>query len=169
MIPDLATIRDRASTGPLARKIYGIVSQRWRGQRADWHHYEAAYGLFAAIATPLVLSVHSVVSSRLRGFVAAGLAQYDLPALFSSPEPSSPGSPWWITVLTIARKAFDLEEYISLDHMELMCKIILATSMMVKLRVPGPRCSWPGTARTRLKATSISGSGSSASTAGRAG
>jgi Ni/Fe-hydrogenase subunit HybB-like protein len=129
MIPDLATIRDM-HPGKLARKIYGVVSQRWKGTARDWHHYEAAYGLFAAICTPLVLSVHSVVSSDFAVSSVPGWHDTIFPPYFVAGAIFS-GFAMVITVLTIMRKAFSLEDYITIDHMELMAKIILATSMMV--------------------------------------
>ena len=129
MIPDLATIRDMHPK-PFARKVYGIFSQRWKGTARDWHHYEAAYGLFAAICTPLVLSVHSVVSSDFAVSSVPGWHDTIFPPYFVAGAIFS-GFAMVITVLTITRKAFSLEDYITIDHMELMAKIILATSMMV--------------------------------------
>ncbi len=129
MIPDLATLRDM-HPGKFARKVYGVVSQRWKGTARDWHHYEAAYGLFAAICTPLVLSVHSVVSSDFAVSSMPGWHDTIFPPYFVAGAIFS-GFAMVITVVTIMRKAFRLEHYITIDHMELMAKIILATSMMV--------------------------------------
>ena len=129
MIPDLATVRDM-HPGKIGRKVYGIFSQRWKGTARDWHHYEAAYGLFAAIATPLVLSVHSVVSSDFAVSSIPGWHDTIFPPYFVAGAIFS-GFAMVITVLTVVRKAFNLEDYITLDHMELMAKIILATSMIV--------------------------------------
>ena len=81
LIPDLATFRDSA-TNPVAKTIYGLLAMGWRGSARHWKRYESAYLLLAGLATPLVLSVHTVVSLRLRNFHPAGLAHHDLPALF---------------------------------------------------------------------------------------
>ncbi len=129
MIPDLATIRDQEKR-PLARKIYSIFAQRWKGTAADWHHYESAYGLFAAIATPLVLSVHSVVSTDFAVSTLPGWHDTIFPPYFVAGAIFS-GFAMVVTILSILRKAFHLEDYITLDHMELMNKVILGTSMIV--------------------------------------
>ena len=129
MIPDLATVRD-IHPNPVARQIYGVLAHRWKGSARDWHHYESAYGLFAAIATPLVLSVHSVVSSDFAVSSVPGWHDTIFPPYFVAGAIFS-GFAMVITVLTFVRKAFSLEDYFTLDHMELMAKIILATSMIV--------------------------------------
>ena len=80
LIPDLATLRDRA-TSKLGRVIYGIFALGWRGSAMHWHRYETAYLLLAGLATPLVVSVHTVVSFDFAVSVLPGLAHDDLPAL----------------------------------------------------------------------------------------
>ena len=80
LMPDLATLRDRAKTR-LAQVIYGILALGWRGSARHWHRYQTAYLLLAGLATPLVVSVHTVVSLRLRRRHRARLALDDLPAL----------------------------------------------------------------------------------------
>ncbi|TAN22963.1 MAG: hydrogenase [Acidobacteria bacterium] len=129
MIPDLATVRDM-HPNQWGRKFYGVIAQRWKGTAKDWHHYESAYGMFAAIATPLVLSVHSVVSSDFAVSSIPGWHDTIFPPYFVAGAIFS-GFAMVITVLTVVRKAFNLEDYITMDHMELMAKIIVATSMIV--------------------------------------
>ncbi|HEY5959655.1 MAG TPA: NrfD/PsrC family molybdoenzyme membrane anchor subunit [Polyangiaceae bacterium] len=129
MIPDLATFRDRATT-PVRRFVYGLFAVGWRGSSRQWHRYEKAYLLLAALATPLVLSVHSVVSfdfatSQLPGWHATIFPPYFVAgAIFG-------GFAMVVTLAVPARQFFGLKRIISLDHIELMNKIILATGMMV--------------------------------------
>ena len=80
LVPDLASLRDRATTS-IRKLVYGIARLGWRGRARHWQHYEKAYMLLAGLATRLVLSVHSVVSLRLRRLHPSRLAHDDLPAL----------------------------------------------------------------------------------------
>lgn len=129
MIPDLATFRDRAVT-PIRRFLYGLFAMGWRGSSRQWHRYEKAYLLLAALATPLVLSVHSVVSfdfatSQLPGWHATIFPPYFVAgAIFG-------GFAMVVTLAVPARQFFGLKRIIALDHIELMNKIILATGMIV--------------------------------------
>lgn len=129
MIPDLATVRDHKK-GKIARKIYGIFAMNWRGTARDWNHYESAYGMLAAIATPLVLSVHSNVSMDFAVATAPGWHSTIFPPYFVAGAIFS-GFAMVVTLMAIVRKVYSLEDYVTLDHMELMCKIILVTSLMV--------------------------------------
>ena len=129
MIPDLATFRDRATTR--GRKIaYGIAAMGWRSSSRAWHRYERAYLLLAALATPLVLSVHSVVSfdfaiSQVPGWHTTIFPPYFVAgAIFS-------GFGMVITLLVPARQFFRLEDVVPMKVMENMCKVILATGTMV--------------------------------------
>ncbi|MGC4068190.1 MAG: polysulfide reductase NrfD [Polyangiaceae bacterium] len=129
MIPDLATFRDRATT-TVRRAVYGIFAMGWRGSSRQWHRYEKAYLLLAALATPLVLSVHSVVSfdfatSQLPGWHTTIFPPYFVAgAIFG-------GFAMVVTLAVPARQFFGLKRIIQLDHIELMNKIILATGMLV--------------------------------------
>jgi Ni/Fe-hydrogenase subunit HybB-like protein len=129
MIPDLAAIRDRA-TGTLRRFIYGMLSMGWRGSSRQWHRYERAYLILAALATPLVLSVHSVVSfdfavAQLPGWHTTIFPPYFVAgAIFS-------GFAMVVTLLVPAREFFGLKSLIELSHLEHMNKVILATGTMV--------------------------------------
>ncbi|BCW93777.1 MAG: molybdopterin oxidoreductase membrane subunit [Thermoanaerobaculum sp.] len=129
MIPDLATLRDRAKT-KLRQIVYGVLALGWRGSARHWHRYERVYLLLAALATPLVLSVHSVVSfdfavSQLPGWHATIFPPYFVAgAIFS-------GFAMVLTLLIPIRKAFHLEELVTTRHLDNMAKILLATSLMV--------------------------------------
>ncbi len=129
MLPDLGTLRDRATTK--ARHIvYGLLSLGWRGSNRHWHRFEKAYLLLAGLATPLVLSVHSVVSfdfatSQLPGWHTTVFPPYFVAgAIFG-------GFAMVSTIILPARKLFGLEDLITTRHMENMAKIMLATGMMV--------------------------------------
>jgi Ni/Fe-hydrogenase subunit HybB-like protein len=129
MVPDLATFRDRAKT-KTRQLIYGVLALGWRGSSRQWHRYERAYLILAALATPLVLSVHSVVSfdfavSQLPGWHTTIFPPYFVAgAIFS-------GFAMVLTLLIPARKIFRLEHIILPSHIEAMCKITLATGTMV--------------------------------------
>ena len=129
MIPDLATLRDRATTR--TRQImYGIGALGWTGSARQWSRYEKAYMLLAALATPLVLSVHTIVSfdfavSQLPGWHTTIFPPYFVAgAVFS-------GFAMVVTLMVPARKFFGLEKLVTLRHLENMTKIILATGTMV--------------------------------------
>ena len=81
LIPDIATLRDRAKT-KIRKFAYGILALGWRGSNRHWRHYEMAYLLLAGLSTPLVLSVHSVVSFDFATLGHSRLAHDDLPAVF---------------------------------------------------------------------------------------
>ncbi len=127
-IPDLAAARDQA-TG-LRKKFYKIVSIGWRGTDREWHHFSKAYIFLAALATPLVLSVHSVVSwdfavSIVPGWHATIFAPYFVAgAIFS-------GCAMVITLGVPLRKAFGLEAYLTTKHFDALAKLCLLTSMIV--------------------------------------
>ncbi|MEM7811581.1 MAG: NrfD/PsrC family molybdoenzyme membrane anchor subunit [Planctomycetota bacterium] len=129
MIPDLATFRDRAKS-KLAQALYGFFSLGWTGSTREWHRYETAYGLLAALATPLVLSVHTVVSfdfatSQLPGWHTTIFPPYFVAgAVFS-------GFGMVITLIVPARQFFGLKEIVTLRHLENMCKVIIVTGSMV--------------------------------------
>jgi len=130
LIPDFATVRDRCKLGTLKRSIYSLAAFGWRGTVKDWNHYERAYAQFAWIATPLVLSVHSTVSfdfatSKVPGWHTTIFPPYFVAgAIFG-------GFGMVVCLLVPMRKLFKLEKYITLNHLELCNKIILATSMIV--------------------------------------
>lgn len=131
MIPDLATFRDR-SKSKYRRMIYGILSLGWTGSSRHWMRYEKAYMLLAALAAPLVLSVHTVVSfdfavSQLPGWHTTIFPPYFVAgAIFS-------GFAMVVTLLVPVRAIFKIEHLITMRHLENMNKIILATGSLVGL------------------------------------
>ena len=129
LIPDLATMRDRAKT-QVRKFIYGLFALGWTGSVRNWNNYEKAYLLLAGLSTPLVLSVHSIVSfdfavSQLPGWHTTIFPPYFVAgAIFS-------GFGMVLTLLIPVRKLCHLEEVITVRHIELMGKVILATGSMV--------------------------------------
>ena len=130
MLPDLAALRDRAKN-KLRRFIYGSLSLGWRGSGRNWSHYEMTYLLLAALSTPLVLSVHSIVSFD---FAVAGLPGWHatiFPPYFVAGAIFS-GFGMVVTLMCLVRKFVpQFKDYITLNHMENMNKIIMLTGMMV--------------------------------------
>jgi len=129
LIPDLATQRDRSKT-KIRQWLYGAFALGWRGSQRHWHHYETAYLTLAGLSTPLVLSVHSIVSmdfavSQLPGWHTTVFPPYFVAgAIFS-------GFAMVITLMVICRRAFGLEQIITMRHFDYMAKIVLVTSWMV--------------------------------------
>ncbi len=129
LIPDIATMRDRAK-GAISRVAYGIFALGWRGSHRHWVNYEAAYLLLAAMATPLVLSVHSIVSfdfavSQLPGWHTTIFPPYFVAgAIFS-------GFGMVLTLMIPLRVWFKLEHIITTKHLENMAKVILLTGTLV--------------------------------------
>ena len=129
MVPDLATMRDRANT-KLKALGYGLFSLGWRGSTRHWHRYERAYLLLAALATPLVLSVHSVVSfdfavSQLPGWHTTIFPPYFVAgAVFG-------GFAMVVTLAVPARQIWGLKNFITMRHLENMNKVILLTGSIV--------------------------------------
>ncbi|MCB9831121.1 MAG: polysulfide reductase NrfD [Planctomycetes bacterium] len=129
LIPDIATIRDRATT-KIRRVLYGFFALGWRGSHRHWHRYEVAYMILAALATPLVLSVHSVVSfdfatSQLPGWHTTIFPPYFVAgAIFS-------GFAMVLTLMIPCRTIFGMQDLVTMRHLENMCRILLATGMMV--------------------------------------
>jgi molybdopterin-containing oxidoreductase family membrane subunit len=129
LIPDLATLRDRAKIR-IKKIVYGIFSIGWRGGNRQWKHYELAYLLLAGISTPLVLSVHSVVSTDFSVSTLPGWHTTIFPPYFVAGAIYS-GFAMVLTLAIIARKIYRLENYLTINHLEKMNKIMLVTGMMV--------------------------------------
>jgi Ni/Fe-hydrogenase subunit HybB-like protein len=129
LIPDFATIRDRSKTR-LRRLIYGVVSLGWRGSNRHWQHYERAYLIFAGISTPLVLSVHSVVSFDFATSVLPGWHTTIFPPYFVAGAIFS-GFGMVMTLMVLARSVFGLQKIVQVKHLENMNKVILLTGTMV--------------------------------------
>lgn len=129
LIPDLATIRDRAA-GKWPRLLYGIFSLGWRGSSTHWKHYELAYLILAALSTPLVLSVHSVVSFDFATSILPGWHTTIFPPYFVAGAIFS-GFAMVQTLMLVARWVYGLEHLITIRHIEHMNKIIIATGTFV--------------------------------------
>jgi molybdopterin-containing oxidoreductase family membrane subunit len=130
LVPDFATLKDRAKN-KLRRTVYGALSLGWRGTAKNWSHYEMLYLLLAGLSAPLVLSVHTIVSfdfavSGLPGWHTTIFPPYFVAgAIFS-------GFAMVVTLMTLVRIGFkEFQNYITLDHMEVMNKIIMTTGLMV--------------------------------------
>lgn len=129
LIPDLATMRDRAKTK--ARKlVFGFLSMGWRGGNRQWKHYELAYLLLAGLSTPLVLSVHSVVSTDFATSIIPGWHTTIFPPYFVAGAIFS-GFAMVTTLGIIVRRIYHIEHIITVNHLEKMAKIMLATGLMV--------------------------------------
>jgi Ni/Fe-hydrogenase subunit HybB-like protein len=129
LIPDLATLRDRAQN-QLVKVVYGFFAVGWRGSARHWANYEIAYLILAGLSTPLVLSVHTVVSFDFSAGIVPGWHATIFPPYFVA------GAIYagFAMVLTLAiplRKAYGLEDFITLRHIENMAKVMLATSLIV--------------------------------------
>ncbi|MCG8606133.1 polysulfide reductase NrfD, partial [bacterium] len=127
----LATLRDRAKS-KIKKDVYRITSFGWNGSVRTWNRYETVYVLLAAFATPLVLSVHSIVSMDFATSVIPGWHTTIFPPYFVAGAIFS-GFAMVLTLMIIARKVLNYEEYITGDHIEKMCKVILATGGIVGL------------------------------------
>ena len=124
LIPDIATVRDK-TTG-FVGMMYKQLALGWRGTDRQWHHYMAAYGFFAAFATPLVLSVHSVVSWDFAMAQTAGWHSTLFPPYFVAGAIFS-GCAMVITLLVPMTKVFRLEAYINMWHFENLAKMCMLT------------------------------------------
>ncbi|HEY4650817.1 MAG TPA: NrfD/PsrC family molybdoenzyme membrane anchor subunit [Pontibacter sp.] len=129
LIPDFATIRDRA-TGPIARRAYAILSMGWTGSAKAWSRYETVSLILAGLATPLVLSVHTIVSFDFATSVIPGWHTTIFPPYFVAGAIFS-GFAMVLTLMIITRKVFFLEHYITLEHVESMNKVIILTGSIV--------------------------------------
>ncbi len=129
LIPDLAAARDRA-VHPLRKCIYGLLSLGWKGSNRAWSHYERAYLLFAGLSTPLVLSVHSVVSFDFAVSVIPGWHTTIFPPYFVAGAIFS-GFGMVATLIIVMRKFFHLEHLVTQNHLDLMNRIVIVTSLIV--------------------------------------
>lgn len=129
LIPDLATVRDRAKHW-VRKLFYGTLSLGWRGSVRHWNHYETTYMIFAGMATPLVFSVHTIVSMDFATSVIPGWHTTIFPPYFVAGAIFS-GFAMVLTLLLIARRTMNLKAYITQDHLENMGKIILLTGSLV--------------------------------------
>ncbi len=129
LIPDLATFRDRSVKKPM-QIVYGMLAMGWRGSARHWHRYQSAYLLLAGLATPLVLSVHTVVSFDFAIAIVPGWHTTIFPPYFVAGAIYS-GFAMVLTIAIPLRKAYDLEDFITMRHLENMAKVMLATGLIV--------------------------------------
>jgi len=129
LLPDLATLRDRAKSR-WQQVIFGVLSLGWRGSARHWHRYQSAYLLLAGLATPLVLSVHTVVSFDFAVGIVPGWHTTIFPPYFVAGAIYS-GFAMVLTLAIPLRKAYGMEGFITLRHLEQMAKVMLATGLIV--------------------------------------
>src|SRR5580698_9640159 len=129
LVPDLATLRDRATTR-VRQVVLGFFSLGWRGSARHWSNYEKAYMILAGISTPLVLSVHSIVSFDFATSVIPGWHTTIFPPYFVAGAIFS-GFAMVMTLLLVARWLLNLQNLITMKHLENMNKIILVTGSVV--------------------------------------
>jgi Ni/Fe-hydrogenase subunit HybB-like protein len=129
LIPDLATLRDRARH-PFARVAYGMLAMGWRGSAVHWHRYETAYLLLAGLATPLVVSVHTIVSFDFAIGIVPGWHSTIFPPYFVAGAIYS-GFAMVMTLAIPLRAAYQLEDLITMRHLDNMAKVLLTTGLIV--------------------------------------
>ncbi|TMA82878.1 MAG: hydrogenase [Deltaproteobacteria bacterium] len=129
LIPDLATLRDR-SGNRVGRVVYGMLAMGWRGSARHWQRYEIAYLLLAGLATPLVVSVHTVVSFDFAVAIVPGWHSTIFPPFFVAGAIYS-GFAMVMTLAIPLRAAYHLEDFITARHLENMAKILLVTGLIV--------------------------------------
>jgi Ni/Fe-hydrogenase subunit HybB-like protein len=129
LLPDLATFRDRAKNRP-ARIIYGFLAMGWRGSAVHWHRHETASLLLAGLATPLVLSVHTIVSFDFAIAIVPGWHTTIFPPYFVAGAIYA-GFAMVLTLSIPIRKLFGLEDFITMRHLDNMGKVLLATGLIV--------------------------------------
>jgi molybdopterin-containing oxidoreductase family membrane subunit len=128
MIPDLATLRDR-TTSRVGQIAYGMLALGWRNSARHWQRFEMAYLLLGGLATPLVISVHSVVSSDFAVSVVPAWHETVFPPYFVAGAIFS-GFAMVLLLCVPIRHAYHLKEFITLDHLDVMAKLVLATSLL---------------------------------------
>ncbi len=129
LLPDLATLRDRAKN-PVAKVIYGFLAMGWRGSAVHWYRHETASLLLAGLATPLVLSVHTIVSFDFAFGIVPGWHATIFPPYFVAGAIYA-GFAMVLTLSIPVRKVFGLEDFITMRHLDNMGKVLLATALIV--------------------------------------
>jgi molybdopterin-containing oxidoreductase family membrane subunit len=129
LIPDLATLRDR-SRNPVLRVVFGAAAMGWRGSALHWQRYQSAYLLLAALAAPLVISVHSVVGMDFASSIVPGWHSTIFPPYFVAGAIFS-GFAMVLTLAIPLRAAFKLEDFITTKHLDNCAKLMLVTGMIV--------------------------------------
>lgn len=131
LIPDIAAVRDR-SKGEFKRKLYDILALGWVGSNKAWSHLETVAMILAALSTPLVLSVHTIVSFDFAVSILPGWHTTIFPPYFVAGAIFS-GFAMVVTLMVIAREVFNLKDYITMKHLENMNKVIMVTGLIVGL------------------------------------
>jgi Ni/Fe-hydrogenase subunit HybB-like protein len=129
LIPDLATLRDRAKN-KAAKIIYGALAMGWRGSAMHWFRYETASLLLAGLATPLVVSVHTVVSFDFTIGIIPGWHTTIFPPYFVAGAIYS-GFAMVLTLAIPIRKFYHLEDLVTIRHLDIMAKVMLGTGLIV--------------------------------------
>jgi molybdopterin-containing oxidoreductase family membrane subunit len=129
LLPDLATLRDRAKNR-ISQVVYGVLALGWRGSAEHWRNYEIAALLLAGLATPLVVSVHTVVSFDFAIAIVPGYHSTIFPPYFVAGAIYS-GFAMVLTLAIPLRKFYGLEDFITKRHLDNMAKLMLATGLIV--------------------------------------
>jgi Ni/Fe-hydrogenase subunit HybB-like protein len=129
LIPDLATLRDR-TTRTFSRIAYGLLAMGWRGSAMHWHRYQTAYFLIAALATPLVVSVHSIVGLDFAFSLIPGWHSTIFPPYFVAGAVFS-GFAMVMNIAIPLRFLYKLEGFITMRHLDNMAKVMLAMGLVV--------------------------------------
>src|SRR4029434_4354846 len=129
LIPDMATLRDRAKNKAW-KIVYGMAAMGWRGSARHCHNYESAYLLLAGLPTPLVISVHTVVSLDFATGIVPGWHATIFPPYFVAGAIYA-GFAMVLTLSIPLRKFYALEDFITMKHLENMAKVMLATGLIV--------------------------------------
>ncbi len=129
LVPDFATLRDRVKS-KIGRIIYGVFALGWRGANKQWQNYEKAYMILAGLATPLVLSVHTIVSFDFAVSIVPGWHTTIFPPYFVAGAVFS-GFAMVLTLMIIARKIYGLSDIMTDDHIEKMNLVLMSTGSMV--------------------------------------
>ncbi len=129
LIPDLATLRDR-SRRRITKVIYGMLALGWRGSARHWHRYETLYLLLAGVATPLVVSVHTIVSFDFAVGIVPGWHTTIFPPYFVAGAIFA-GFAMVLTIAIPLRKVYGLEDFITARHLDNMGRVLLATGLIV--------------------------------------
>ncbi|MGC2223071.1 MAG: NrfD/PsrC family molybdoenzyme membrane anchor subunit [Methylocella sp.] len=127
LIPDLATMRDRAAVRP-KQIIYGALALGFRGSDRQWRHYHATYGVMAAIMAPLVISVHSIVGLDFAGAATVGWHSTEFPPFFVFGALLS-GFATVLLLVVPLRRLLSLEDFITGRHLDILCKMLLVSSL----------------------------------------
>ena len=129
LIPDIAVLRDR-ETNPVRKRIFSVLSLGWRNSDREWRHYARAYLFLAAFSTPLVLSVHSVVSFDFAMALTPGWHATIFPPYFVAGAIFSGFAMVWTIIIPI-RRWFNLKHYVTLNQLDATAKVVLMVSLIV--------------------------------------